>query len=553
MPWRFRILLVVVILAISSLIIRIVNLTIFNQQFLINEGRQRVLRQIATPTVRGMIVDRKGEPLAVSAQTFSVWVNPKEFNPNDKSFKRLSQLLNIKQSTLMATVQMAKKKNRQFLYLKRSLSPHLVNRIQALEIPGLYRQASYRRYYPEGEITGQLIGFTNVDDKGQEGIELGYNDWLTGDSEKRWVIKDRIGRIIADVSHKRTQKKGNDLVLSIDKRIQYFSYRALLAGVIDNQAHAGSAVVLNAKTGEVLAMANYPSFNPNKKPIKINEFIRNRAITDTFEPGSTVKAFSMASAFETGKFKADTIIDTTPGWMRVGKNLVRDIINYGPITITKILQVSSNVGISKIILQLPPDHLWHTLQQFGFGEITGIGFPGEQSGQLVKPPSFASFPLATLSFGYGISVTALQLARAYAVLANGGVKLPITLLRIDQPPPGERVLKEGVANQILLLLESVLNKGGTGKRAHIDGYRIAGKTGTTRINDKKGYSAKHHEASFVGIAPLTNPRLIVAVVIHDPQGKHYHGGDVAAPIFKTIMRESLRLLDVLPDDPTHQH
>ena len=323
--------------------------------------------------------------------------------------------------------------------------------------------------------------------------------------------------------------------------------------MIDNQAHAGSAVVLNAKTGEVLAMANYPSFNPNKKPIKINEFIRNRAITDTFEPGSTVKAFSMASAFETGKSKADTIIDTTPGWMRVGKNLVRDIINYGPITITKILQVSSNVGISKIILQLPPDHLWHTLQQFGFGEITGIGFPGEQSGQLVKPPSFASFPLATLSFGYGISVTALQLARAYAVLANGGVKLPITLLRIDQPPPGERVLKEGVANQILLLLESVLNKGGTGKRAHIDGYRIAGKTGTTRINDKKGYSAKHHEASFVGIAPLTNPRLIVAVVIHDPQGKHYHGGDVAAPIFKTIMRESLRLLDVLPDDPTHQH
>jgi cell division protein FtsI (penicillin-binding protein 3) len=389
---------------------------------------------------------------------------------------------------------------------------------------------------------------TNVDDKGQEGIELAYNDWLQGTSGKKWVIKDRLGRTISEVQTLQAQKSGHDLVLSIDKRIQYLAYRELLSSVMENQADSGSAVVLDAKTGEILAMVNQPSFNPNNHRLISTENMRNRALTDTFEPGSTIKAFSLSIALGSGHYTPDTLIDTAPGWMRVGRNIVRDEHPNGVLSVREILDRSSNVGVTKMILSLPSDDLWELLHRVGFGEITGVGFPGEQSGSLIKHEPWGAFTLATLAWGYGLSVNTLQLARAYAIIAMHGKKLPVSLLRLDKPPNGEQVIDPLVADTMLLLLESVVaNQEGTGKTARIPGYRVGGKTGTSRLATRGGYEIHNHNAVFVGIAPISNPRLVVAVVIHHPQGKDYHGGAVSGPPFEKIMEGSLRILNVPPD------
>lgn len=546
--WRYYVILGMLSLAVAGLVFRVYDLTILDQPFLRHQGDERMLRLISTPASRGMIIDRHGFPLAVSTKVYSVWINPLEFLfPANKDLNLLGGALGIKPKKLSSMLKQYQKSKREFIYLKRGLSPEIASTIKALKLPGLYTQIEYRRYYPEGEVSAHVLGFTNVDDIGQEGLELAYNALLQGEIGKRWVIKDRLGRIISNAQTLREQKSGKDLTLSIDRRIQYLAYRELLAGVIENQAVSGSAIVLDTITGEILAMVNQPSYNPNNRSGHQSDAFRNRAVTDTFEPGSTIKAFSVASALDSGHFKPNSLINTSPGWLRVGHNLVRDEHGNGPMTVMQILQKSSNVGVTKMILSLPPDQLWSLLHRVGFGTSTGLGFPGEQNGSLIKHEPWGAFTLATLAFGYGISVTPMQLARAYAVLANKGVILPVSLLRLDKPPQGERVLDAKIAEQMLMLLESVVTKGGTGELANVPGYRVAGKTGTAIKVGEHGYQKHRYVSSFVGIAPLTNPRLVVAVVINDPRGKNYYGGPVSGPVFEKIMEGTLRMLDIPPD------
>lgn len=543
--WRFYVVLSVIILAATGLLWRIFDLAVLDQHFLRHEGDERVLRLIKIPAFRGMIMDRNGFPLAVSTPVSSLWIHPEEFSPDRKTLKNLADLLSLKTKDIQTLVHGALRKKRAFVYLKRGLSPELASQIKMLDIAGLYAQEEYRRYYPEGEVFAHVIGFTNVDDHGQEGLELGFNDWLAGNAGEKWVVKDRLGRIISDIQLKKEQKPGHDLLISIDKRIQYLAYKELLAGVTQNKANSGSAVVLDAKTGEILALVNQPSFNPNQRgKYKVDRF-RNRAVTDTFEPGSTIKAFTVASALESKRYKLNSVVNTSPGWLHIGRNLVRDERDNGPLTLTQILQISSNVGAAKIVLSLPQSQLWSLLHRVGFGEITGVQFPGEQNGSLTNYDK--AFALATMSFGYGLSATTLQLARAYSVLANEGRKIPITLIKQKEAPLGERVLDAKVAKEMLALLEAVVEKGGTGEAAHVPGYRVAGKTGTAKRVGLGGYQKHRYTSSFVGIAPLSNPRLIVAVVIHDPLGKNYYGGLVSGPVFEKIMEGALRILSVPPD------
>lgn len=546
--WRFYLIVAVVLLLVIVLIARVVQLTLFDKSFLTAQGDARALRVVTTPAFRGMISDRDGYPLAISTAVYSVWFNPQELSLDKEQIKTLSKLLNIKTAALQKTIKKDEKSKREFVYLKRNAAPDIVEKIKALKIPGLYLQEEYKRFYPEGEIASHVVGFTNVDDQGQEGIELAYNDWLSGSAGKRVVLKDRKGQIISEKKSVQKQVPGRDVALSMDHRIQYLAYRSLMEGIKKNEAVSGSVVVLDVKTGEVLAMVNQPSFNPNNRAHTKSEALRNRAVTDVFEPGSTIKAFSVATALASGLYKPDTIIDTYPGWLRVGRNLVRDEHSKGPMTITQILQISSNVGITKMILSLPPNQLWETLHGLGFGEETGVGFPGERSGSLVKRDKWPPFALATLAFGYGMSSTTLQLAHAYATLANHGNKIPLTLMKIEKPPVGKQVMKPAIANQMLVLLESVLEKGGTGAPARVPGYHVAGKTGTARMVGPHGYEKHRYISSFVGIAPATNPRVVVAVVIHDPQGKQYYGGYVSGPVFKEIMEGTLRILNIPPDD-----
>jgi cell division protein FtsI (penicillin-binding protein 3) len=550
--WRFYLLVILIIFVVLGLILRMLDLSVVKQHFLQSQGNARVLRTVMTPAFRGMITDRNGYPLAISTSVFSIWMNPEEFSPTSQQIKSLSQALAIKPSVIQSLHQRYEDSDYEFAYLKRDVSPDIADKVKSLAIPGVYLQQSFKRYYPEVEVAAHVVGFTNVDDRGQEGLELAYNDWLMGKPGKTLVIKDRMGRSISTVRNLAEQQPGHDLVLSINRRIQYIAYRELMAGIKNNLAESGSVIVIDVKTGEVLAMVNQPSFNPNKRMAKENNAFRNRAVTDTFEPGSTIKAFSVASAFDSGKYKPSTVIDTYPGWFRVGHNIVRDEHNAGQLTITQILQLSSNVGVTKMILSLQSDQLWKMLHTVGFGEITGIGFPGERSGELLHRDHWDPFALATLSFGYGMSVTPLQLAQAYMIFANHGIKIPLSLLRVDKSPVGVRVISDKVATQMLQVLEAVVSKQSgkeeqsTGSKAQISGYRVAGKTGTSKIVGAHGYENRY-VSSFVGIAPVSHPRFVVAVVIRDPQGKSYFAATVAAPIFKKIMEATLHALNVSPD------
>lgn len=548
--WRFYFSLIGILLVAAGLIARVVELSIFKQGFLQHEGDVRVMRTVNTSSFRGMITDRNGNPLAVSTTVYSVWINPQEFNLNSQNLQLLGQLLDVNLSAEKNVIEHEKLKHREFVYLKRGIAPEAADKIKMLAIPGVYLQDEYKRYYPEGEIAAHLIGFTNIDDKGQEGLELAYNQWLAGTPGKKLVIKDRLGRVIADVRKIKDQVPGGDLVLSMDKRIQYLAYRELMEGVQKNLATSGSVIVMDVKTGEILAMVNQPSFNPNNRPLHGSDVYRNRAVTDTFEPGSTIKAFSIASALDSGKYTPESEVNTFPGWLKVDRHVVRDEHNNGLLNVGQILQYSSNVGTTKMILTLPPGQLWNILHDVGFGEITGIGFPGEQSGSLVNRTRWSQFTLATLSFGYGISVTPIQLAQAYAIFANDGIKIPLSLLKVDKPPKGERVIDEKLAKEMLALLETVTTaKNATGELARVPGYRIAGKTGTAIMAGPHGYQKHHYTSTFVGIAPVSNPRLLVAVVLHDPRGKQYYASFVSAPVFEKIMEGTLRMLNIPPDDP----
>jgi cell division protein FtsI (penicillin-binding protein 3) len=535
-------------LLLLILIWRMIDLTVLHRQFLQGQGNARSLRTVDIPAYRGMITDRHGAPLAVSTPIESVWVNPKEFSPDKEQFMSLADYLHLTPKELSRKIVNAEQENREFLYLQRQLPPTVSKRIEALKIPGVNFQKEFKRYYPDSDSISQLLGFTNVDDQGLEGIELAYQDWLKGIVGKKRVIKDRTGRIIEELNVIKEPRPGRNLVLSIDRRLQYLAYSELNKTVEEFAAKSGSVIVIDTENGEILAMANVPSYNPNTRGRYDKETYRNRAVTDTFEPGSVIKTFSIASALETGLFTPTTVIDTNPSWMIVHGRMVRDIHNYGVLDVKGILQHSSNVGVTKMVLASPPEQLIGLLQRSGFGQRTESAYPGESDGNIVKVKDANPFVLATLGFGYGLSVTALQLAKANMIFANKGKLIPITLLYNDSHSAGVQVIKPETAEQVLLMMEAVLGKEGTGKAARVLGYRVAGKTGTARVAGKEGYKDKKYTASFIGIAPVSKPKFVVAVIIHEPSRKGYYAASVAAPLFSKVMTAALRLFNIPTDE-----
>jgi len=544
----FRLLVVVgvVVAVVAVMVWRAVDLHILNKDFLQSQGNARYMRTMPVAAHRGVITDRHGDPLAVSTPVDSVWINPSEFLSARDSWAGLTKLLSLKVNKVERLV--LQRKNREFVYLKRHINPELAEKVSALNIDGVYLQREYRRYYPAGEVTAHILGFTNVDDVGQEGLELAYNDWLRGKPGKKMVIKDRLGRAIKHVESTKIAEPGKDLALSIDRRLQYLAYRELKHAVLQYKARSASAVILDTKTGEVLAMANQPSYNPNNRRNLKSSHLRNRAVTDVFEPGSTIKPFTVAAALESGKFKENSIIDTSPGYFHIGKYVVQDVKNHGRIDLATILSKSSNIGASKLALGISAKNLTDVHSRIGFGFSTGSGFPGEVDGIINLPNEKQQIERATLSYGYGLSVTPLQLARSYAAIANGGVIPAVSFTRVNNSKHEERVLSALHAKQIRKMLEGVVSKNGTGSRAAVSGYRISGKTGTSKKVGVGGYTEDSYIAVFAGMAPSTNPRLAMVVTINEPKGGVYYGGRVAAPVFSKVMSGALRLLDIAPDD-----
>jgi cell division protein FtsI (penicillin-binding protein 3) len=544
-PLRYRLVLATLLAGFGVLAARAMYLQVWNSDYLREQGDARHLRVVEDASHRGMIVDRNGEPLAISTPVDSVWVNPAEFSREREQGRALSKLLGISYQDL--SNQLGKYAGREFMYLKRQVTPDVADRVMALQIPGVALQREYRRYYPAGAVASHVVGFTNVDDHGQEGLELAYDAWLRGVPGRKRVLKDRFGNLVEVAESLSLPTTGKDLVTSIDRRIQYLAYRELKAAVEAHHARAATAIVLDARTGEVLALVNEPSFNPNNRGQLRSGAFRNRAVTDVFEPGSTIKPFTIAAALESGRFSPTTRIDTAPGFVKVGRNVVHDTHNYGTLTLSQIIEKSSNVGASKVALALDKTHLWAKFRQMGFGSETGSGLPGESVGILNSPARWVPIEQASVSFGYGISVTALQLARAYAAIANGGTLLPVSLVRLDAQPTGERVMSETVARQIRAMLETVVSSEGTGAAARVPHYRVAGKTGTAHKLVGSEYGTDTYVASFVGFAPASDPRLVMVVMVDSPSQGGYYGGEVAAPVFARVMAGALRLMNVPPD------
>jgi len=533
-------------LAAVSLVWRAVTLQVLDKEFLLTQGDARHLRVVSLPAHRGVIEDRNGEPLAISTPVESVWVNPQELGGEQQRIPELTKLLSLDRAGVQRLL--ASRAEREFVYLRRHISPMLAGQVKALKIPGVYLQREYRRYYPGGEVAAHVVGFTNIDDVGQEGLELAYEDWLGGEPGAKRVVKDGQRHIIEDVESISRPRPGKDLVLSIDRRIQYLAYRELKAVMKEHKARSASAVVLDVKSGEVVAMVNQPSFNPNSRQRPRSSDMRNRAVTDVFEPGSTMKPFIVASALEGGRYTPETPVSTSPGWMRVGVNSVRDVHDYGQLDVSGVIRKSSNVGITKIALSLPAEEIWSLLLDIGFGTQTFSGFPGEASGLLSHYGGWNAIETATLAYGYGVSVTPLQLAQAYAVLATDGIKRSVTFLREGDISEERRVLPASVTHQIRNMLEQATGPEGTAPAARIAGYRVAGKTGTVKKSVAGGYAENKYLAVFAGMAPASDPRLVMVVMVDEPSNGKYYGGQVAAPVFSKVMSGALRLMAVPPDD-----
>jgi cell division protein FtsI (penicillin-binding protein 3) len=543
--WRLSVAYGVFALAACGLVVRAVDLQLVDHGFLASQGDARFTRVTSTVAHRGSIVDRNGEPLAVSTPVDSVWANPKELAGATEQWPRLAKLLHRDRQELSR--RLSSSQDRDFLYLARHMRPGDAQAVRKLGLPGVHLTREYRRYYPSGEVVGHVLGFTNVDDEGQEGAELAFDHWLAGEDGAKRVIQDRLGRKVQDVESIRPVRPGRDLVLSLDLRIQYLAYRELKAAIRDQRARSGSVVVIDVTTGEILAMVNQPTFNPNDREQRTVAAYRNRAATDIIEPGSSIKPFVVAAALQSGRYDAGSVVDTSPGFVRVGAKIVEDEHPIGAASIATILAKSSNVGMTKIALSLEPQEIWSTLTQLGFGRVTASGFPGESAGVLSHYANWRPISIASLSYGYGLSVTALQLAHAYGVIGARGVARPVTLLKVDEPVAGQRVLDERIARTLVTLLESVVSEEGTGKRAGIPGYRVAGKTGTAKKAAGGGYSENSYIAVFGGVAPASNPRLAAVVVIDEPGAGRYYAGDVAAPVFSSVVGGALRFLAVSPD------
>lgn len=523
---------------------------VFEIEFLQDQGARRYLREVEVPADRGLIVDRNGERLAASTPVDTVWADPRELNQDKATLQRLAKALEMKPEELRALLDRYRGKS--FAYLRRRVTPDVAEAVKALQLDGVNLDREYRRYYPAGEVVSHVLGFTDVDDKGQEGLELTFEQQLAGKVGKKRIIRDGRRRIVSDVESIEAAQPGARLQLSLDLRLQFLAYRELKAAVEEHQAVGGALVLMDARNGEILAMVNQPGYNPNGNRSRQGGRLRNRAITDLFEPGSTIKPFVAAAALASGKFRPNSPVDTRPGFLRVGSGMVRDVHNYGPQDLTGVIRKSSNVGVTKLSLALGAKGLWDIYDRIGIGSAINTGFPGEGNGRLTNPSSWREFDQAVLSFGYGISLTALQLARAYAVLANDGLLPEPSFLPRDEQAPVRRVLSPEVSRQVRLMLEEVVTTTGTAPKAAVPGYRVGGKTGTAKKAVAGGYADKRYLGLFVGMAPMSDPRLVMVVVIDEPRGKEYYGGLVAAPVFSKVMAGALRLLGVAPDAPDAQ-
>jgi len=544
-PWRQRLVLVLLLGAFVALIGRSLYLQGFNNEFLGDKGRARFERVIDISATRGRITDRNGDVLAVSTPVRSIWAIPEDAQLAPAQARSLATLLDI--DVREVTRKLASE--REFVYVKRQLPPELADRVTALKLPGIHQKDEYRRYYPAGEVAAHMLGFTGIEDAGQEGIELAFNSELSGKPGSRRVIKDRRGNVVEDVESIHPPMEGRDIVLALDSKLQYLAYSHLKQALEEHRAKAGGVVVLDARSGEILALANLPTYNPNNRVRLSGAQLRNRALTDSFEPGSTMKPFTAALALEKGKVRFDTPIQTAPGKMTIGTATIHDAHMHGVLTVAQVIQKSSNVGAAKLALSMKPEEMWTMFDSLGFGAPLKLGFPGEVGGRLRPAKTWRPIEQATMAYGHGISVTLIQLARAYQAFARDGDLLPLSLARLDTPPQnGKQVFSAQTAREVRAMLEMAVLPGGTAPKAQISGYRVAGKTGTAHKIEGGSYANKY-VASFVGFAPVSDPRLIIAVMIDEPSNGKYYGGDVAAPVFAQVMAGSLRTLGVAPDAP----
>ena len=543
--WRARFVAALILLAFGVLAARSVWLQVVKNDFLQQKGESRYSRVIELSATRGRIADRSGDMLAVSTPVKSIWAIPEDARLTPAQARELATLLEMDVRELNRRLAAEK----DFVFIKRQIPPDTAEKIAALNLPGIHQQREYRRYYPAGEVTAHMLGFTGVEDKGQEGIELAFDAQLAGKPGSRRVIKDRLGRIVEDVESIRPPQEGKDITLSLDAKVQYLAYTHLKQALAEHKARAGGVVVLDAKSGEVLALANLPTYNPNNRLKLTGAQLRNRALTDVFEPGSTMKPFTAALALEKGRYRFDSQIQTAPGRLTIGNATISDAHPHGTLTVAQVIQKSSNVGAAKIAGTFAPEEMWQMFDALGFGQPMKLGFPGEVGGRLRPHKTWRPIEQATMAYGHGISVTLMQLARAYLVFARDGDMIPLTLTRLDSAPvAGKSIFSAQTAREVRVMLEMAVQPGGTAPKAQIPGYRVAGKTGTAHKLEGGQY-ANRYVAAFVGLAPVSDPRLVVAVMIDEPSAGKYYGGEVAAPVFAQVMAGSLRTLGVAPDAP----
>jgi len=549
-PWRFRVVVGLLALMVGAICWRIIDLQVVDRDFLKGQGDARSLRHIPIPAHRGLITDRNGEPLAVSTPVTTLWANPKEMQASRDRWPQLATALG--QNPQQLTERLTQQANKEFIYLVRGLTPEQGQHVLDLKVPGVYGLEEFRRFYPAGDVTAHMVGFTDLDDHGREGVELAYDEWLAGVPGKQQVIKDRRGRLIKDIQVTKNAKAGKTLALSIDLRLQYLATRELRNAIAEQDAKAGSLVIMDVKTGEVLAMVNQPTYNPNNRRSMFPAAMRNRAIIDVFEPGSTVKPISMSAALESGRWKPTDKVEVYPGSLQIGRYTIKDVSrSEGPILdLTGILINSSNVGMSKIAFDIGGEAIYRVMSQVGLGQYTGLGFPGERVGNLPNHREWRKAETATLSYGYGVSVTALQLVHAYAALANDGKMVPLSILKVDKAPEAVQAIPKDTAETVQGMLQQVIEAPRGVFRAQVPFYHVAGKSGTARkaTVGSKGYTENAYRSLFAGFGPMSDPRYAIVVVIDEPGKGGYFGGLVSAPVFSKVMSGTLRLMNVPPDN-----
>lgn len=549
-PWRFRVVVGLLALMVGAISWRIIDLQVVDRDFLKGQGDARSLRHIPIPAHRGLITDRNGEPLAVSTPVTTLWANPKEMQASKDRWPQLAAVLGQNPQQLIE--RLTQQANKEFIYLVRGLTPEQGQQVLDLKVPGVYGLEEFRRFYPAGDVTAHMVGFTDLDDHGREGVELAYDEWLAGVPGKRQVIKDRRGRLIKDIQVTKNAKAGKTLALSIDLRLQYLATRELRNAIAEQDAKAGSLVIMDVKTGEVLAMVNQPTYNPNNRRSMFPAAMRNRAIIDVFEPGSTVKPISMSAALQSGRWKPTDKVEVYPGSLQIGRYTIKDVSrSEGPILdLTGILINSSNVGMSKIAFDIGGEAIYRVMSQVGLGQYTGLGFPGERVGNLPNHREWRKAETATLSYGYGVSVTALQLVHAYAALANDGKMVPLSILKVDKTPEAVQAIPKETAKTIQGMLQQVIEAPRGVFRAQVPFYHVAGKSGTARkaTVGSKGYTENAYRSLFAGFGPMSDPRYAIVVVIDEPGKGGYFGGLVSAPVFSKVMSGTLRLMNVPPDN-----